>query len=908
MADLPLSAALGDLELQILFVDACLSRDPAAFAFLQSLPPHGSGMTAIADCFSRTVSRSPLNSPPGQGNYQSLGQALSKDQPGYGTPTLEYNRDPMGRSTASQDSAIDPDMHRLPPQGLESPPVPPAGTKPTATPFDYQSPFDMLRDSTGSNKSGKLVSSGSTATPATGPSSRPLPNPQVSGLRSSQASATQIPTSHTSTTTADTDFLSGSPAPGNMSSTPTSPAQGGGIPLVPQKAAGVVSGTSADRESSRDESGQSGVTGAAKDTAHARAASQSLETPESNLSEDDGIQAKYLAQGFVTRLREESAAPLDTSAGLTLRPSPAPQQLTISTHLPNQESLYISADPKEPFVLPIAIFPSPIAFSPGVKVAVNGLMTYATKAGRIRVIAQDSGAKMLLKKHEGRVVDMGIGQQRTQAAGRGGRPWRCLASVGVDGRLVIWKVPLRFDEDNATYEIFAEIQSEAGAHTAGQQGEHFTSLRWHPRDAAKLLVTTRDGRLIILRLDRGAFASAWKHGSPVPRSLTESEALADQDVLSLGLDIWATAWSPDGTAFAFVCDDNVLRVRQTSKPEWKVLEDRLSTEGPVTKLEFLSDAKARPQGFVIARAEGTKVDLVESPELSRPVASIAVQPPPRANEDAESIPPFGHVAWQQPDSTLLVSCSTRGSIFAFHVDFGARHSDVNGTAEGEDDVSFIERLAARRTNVRKGAVSPVITSLFIDHISEVPTPKPIISFNVDATRPAPGSSTCSVFCVNPIGISQIHIPREVMRPALAPPVIDTRRRSLAGEILVDVKVEKASEPVEPVIFTDAEPQSGSPATVEPDQTITLAKDALPSPRGPRGPRGIPSEPSADVKSTLSRELRSMEDSLHERLSRYVLTEIQKSGELDFARRASLDADDLTQNNGSKRRGHPTKQR
>lgn len=536
------------------------------------------------------------------------------------------------------------------------------------------------------------------------------------------------------------------------------------------------------------------------------------------------------------------------NVGLRINSSIPPQELVISTSRVNQEILY-TADPP-PHVLPITLFPSNMAYAPGRRVAVDGFISYATKAGRIRVIDQNSGARMLLKKHEGPVVDMCIGKPRAIVAdvgnphththsGSSSRRWRCVASAGSDGRLVIWKVPVRFEEDSAGYDILADVLAVDSNLLLGPEKNlsslsnvRFQAIRWHPRDPSVFLVSTNDRRLILVRLDRGAFAAMWKRGMPLGRTLSELEAFEGQDVLRSNCDVMAFAFSPDGSAFAFVTRDNMLTVRQTCKPHWIIMGGQLpSSESPITRLDFLSTPHGLIKGFLLTKRSGTRVEVVQLSEISEVIIGITLQPP--ASTQADNLPCFGHVVWQTQYSTILVSNSVRGSIFAFHVNFcelpteeensllrPMANIDNGRSAPQEDDASFIERVAASRqsSQMQRSRSNSWVASCtpFVDHISEVPSPDPIISFVLDeGLRPAPGpsSSNCSTFNLHPKGIHQLYLPKDVMihpddlnEERMSISLAPTRSLSLAGEILVDVKVEQEIAPVEVLEFGNDKPK------------------------------------------------------------------------------------------------------
>ncbi|KAA1097812.1 hypothetical protein PGT21_020890 [Puccinia graminis f. sp. tritici] len=580
--------------------------------------------------------------------------------------------------------------------------------------------------------------------------------------------------------------------------------------------------------------------------------SQTQATSSEPIQNNDNHHPSILASPHPHRSTTENKEKQPKSnVGLRINSSFPPQELAISTGQANPEILY-TAEPA-PHVLPITLFPSSMVFSPGNRVAVDGFISYATKAGRIRVIDQNSGARMLLRKHEGPVLDMCIGRPRAVVGDlnsntTSSRRWRCIASAGSDGRLVIWKVPVRFDEDTANYEILADILSVNSDLLLGPEKEllqapshlRFSTIRWHPHDPSIFLLSTNDHRLILVRLDRGAFAASWKRGTPLGKSLSELEAFEGQDVLRTNSDVVAFAFSPDGSAFAFVTEDKMLTVRQTSKPHWTIMGGQLpSSHGSITRLEFLATSAGVIKGFLITKRFGTRVEAVQLSEISEVVIGITLHPPEPV-DDLPLLPCFGHSAWQAQYSTVLLSNSLRGSIFAFHLNFCENSSADDellllkpghsegprlgaGTQPSDDDASYIERVAATRqsSQMQRSRSNSWIASrtMFVDQISEVPSPDPIISFVLDqGMRPPPGpsSSPVSVFNLHPKGIHQLYLPKDLIdfqtqsdqqpNPSqLAVP--PTRSRSLAGEILVDVHVEHQVQKAEVLDFSDDDPKS-----------------------------------------------------------------------------------------------------
>ncbi|KAG0142417.1 hypothetical protein CROQUDRAFT_135597 [Cronartium quercuum f. sp. fusiforme G11] len=128
---------------------------------------------------------------------------------------------------------------------------------------------------------------------------------------------------------------------------------------------------------------------------------------------------------------------------------------------------------------------------------------------------------MLLRRHEGTVIDMGFGRS---------------------------ELPVRFEEESAGYEIWVEVSG------------HFCALAWHPHVSSVLLISINDHKLVLIKLDHGAFGGMWKCGAPVGKSFNETEVFEGQEVIQINGNVIAFCFSPDGTAFAFMTDDGMLTV------------------------------------------------------------------------------------------------------------------------------------------------------------------------------------------------------------------------------------------------------------------------------------------------------------------------------------------------------------
>ncbi|KAH9817147.1 hypothetical protein DFH28DRAFT_1156954 [Melampsora americana] len=504
------------------------------------------------------------------------------------------------------------------------------------------------------------------------------------------------------------------------------------------------------------------------------------------------ITTSYMAINFLNDIKpNQSNEPIENPTHIInqnmITSSHSPQSITISISSANHESLY-RANSK---IIPITLFPSLFKFSNGKKVAVDGFISYATKVGRIRVIDQISGARMLLRKHEGIVIDMSIGKPNE------GKRWRCIGSIGTDRRLVIWKVPNRFEEESANYEVLVDLVIQ-------DESIKFMNLKWHPKDPSVLLVSTNDKRLILIRLDRAGFLGMWKRGIGIGRSISEVEGFEGQDIVQTNSNVVGFCFSPDGSAFAYVTEDGLITVRETLKPHWTIMGGQLSGTKPITKIEFITTSKTnKPIGFLIGRDEGRLLEIVSLISISKPMISIEFLVP-----DGTLVSEcFGDSNWLNRDQTILVSNSLRGSIYGFKLKVKEEEMDESQqmnhelnksqtqthhhhhSGKIEDDSIYIEGRRNKQTEEK----------IFVERIGEISTPDPIISFVIDEgsmTNQTNSSGEISTFNIHPKGIHQLFLPKDLLQAEVEEKKIKTkteegeeteegmyRRKSLAGEIL-----------------------------------------------------------------------------------------------------------------------------
>ncbi|BGP58666.1 hypothetical protein JCM8202v2_006335 [Rhodotorula sphaerocarpa] len=412
----------------------------------------------------------------------------------------------------------------------------------------------------------------------------------------------------------------------------------------------------------------------------------------------------YLAANYLPR----TPAPAPSWAPLGVRlprrvslPYDAPQHLTISTSDPHLEALV----PTAPEVTPIALFPVPAgdreSSAGAARRRTAGIweygIAYASAGGtgkhRVRVIDRESGAKVLLKgkRDEKDIVDLQVEQVEARPGAK-----RRIACVGREGRLSMWEVPDRFED-----EAEATKQSTRILNIAPNPDAQYAFARFVPDQRT----------LYAVRSDRVVSAFDLEHPSAKPKEIR----------LIGGGDIVDVAFSPDAVYAAVLTTESVVtfQLDNSSAQKKTKLEDVLP-EGSAHLAEqaaFVSPAPegmhaitspegipARPLGLAISSAHGTKIHIlpvhIQNGRLSlATTATVQIDvAPPRAAEDEPF--QYGQVEYHIKTQSLVVSHSLRGSLFTLRLAF----------VEGPDGEPLIR----------------------INHVLEHPTPEPILSFTLDS--------------------------------------------------------------------------------------------------------------------------------------------------------------------------------
>lgn len=136
--------------------------------------------------------------------------------------------------------------------------------------------------------------------------------------------------------------------------------------------------------------------------------------------------------------------------------------------------------------VPISRFSSELKFTHGRRIACEGLISYSTRAGRIRVIDPVSGARLIKKLHIGLVEDMAMSGVLNGT--------RRLASCSA-GRLSVWQVPASFETDDVPNPVLLDISSSPVS---------FGQVAFSPTDPRLLLAIDTEGKIYFMTLE-GAY-------------------------------------------------------------------------------------------------------------------------------------------------------------------------------------------------------------------------------------------------------------------------------------------------------------------------------------------------------------------------------------------------------------------
>ena len=467
---------------------------------------------------------------------------------------------------------------------------------------------------------------------------------------------------------------------------------------------------------------------------------------------------------LLSSLRLPASLPPIASAGLSLPPS-AGRHLSIDVSLPHLQSLSTASLE----VAPITLFKNDVKFAAGRRCgAWEKGISYATKQGKIRVIDRVSGARLLLKGHEAAVTDMAVAQEVEEVGGR-----RLLASIGEDSKLIVWRVPNQFEGTGSTsvppfassysladymnrYDKVLQVQGNP----ASAKSPRFRSIAFHPHTStSNLLLVACDALRSFLLIDlaqlppnrhEGTISENEVYSISTRIEMTEVRLVTPRsceqstDWLPCVQSIADFSFSPDGSAIIFLAHTGNVTILPTADPtpSAALFRSKLPPTDQLESVQFVSLPDSRPVALAVSSRQGTRFQVIPlgAATTTLPIIVDFTSPPPASNLH------FGHSSFHANSSTLFISSSSRGSLFALHL---AITDNVVQPTKPEDAAYF-----AALSSTQSAA------TLRIDHVLEISTPEIVISFLLDDSNVL--ENELSAICVHPNGIHQIafaHQPR-----------------------------------------------------------------------------------------------------------------------------------------------------
>ncbi|KAK4056062.1 hypothetical protein OIO90_002793 [Microbotryomycetes sp. JL221] len=434
-----------------------------------------------------------------------------------------------------------------------------------------------------------------------------------------------------------------------------------------------------------------------------------------------------LAQQYVTDQADEGLV-----VGLTLpRNDLVPQTLTIDI----ADSLIDSLSTTKVTTTPVALFNVPAHSRPrGSYVGAwpSGLC-YVTAKGRIRVIDKVNGTRILLKGgHSDDLIGLKVAKQ-TSTSDPDQQPRRVIASIGKDSGLVIWSVPDRCTEDTAGFEIHGKMTIDKDEFSSA-----LSLIELHPGYPKKgwIVAATTSGDIYTC------------YNSLSPTFIKNSIAK------ETGQSVVGLAFSPDGSAFASLRKNGDLVIHHTSNTGDEILRKKVSEyigDSTPSGIVFLSDHRCRPSAVAIFSRQYNTAHLISLHQSLDASKTVTIDFVNTEQPDVESTN-FGQCQYDQTTNTLYWSSLARGSLFCFQLSFPSSDNLLSQAAA--TDAEFFGLLQESCTMDGRPPR--------IDHVTEIPTTAPIVSFVLDdAVMPGEepdnedGNHKMGALIAHPEGIHQI---------------------------------------------------------------------------------------------------------------------------------------------------------
>jgi len=193
-------------------------------------------------------------------------------------------------------------------------------------------------------------------------------------------------------------------------------------------------------------------------------------------------------------------------------------------------------------------------------------------------------------------------------------------------------------------------------------------------------------------------------------------------------------FSPDGSLLAILTTQQ-CKIYRTSSNSFDMplhhgpLPSHTSQAVPseISFLTSIESSSSKPviRAVAISSHKGTQVDLIGFDHFATSVASIKLESPPDQNDTRFH---YSQIQYHDSSSTLLVSSSLRGSIFAFKLAFAPLPQELSSDLRSDSDTLSRLLTLPRPDPASKPSSRPIR----ISHVLEVPHPESILSFVIDS--------------------------------------------------------------------------------------------------------------------------------------------------------------------------------
>ncbi|KAI0340485.1 hypothetical protein BDW22DRAFT_1485930 [Trametopsis cervina] len=367
----------------------------------------------------------------------------------------------------------------------------------------------------------------------------------------------------------------------------------------------------------------------------------------------------------------------------------------------------------------IALVKVDSTFLPGSTIGATHWVAYAMTKGRVRVISRSSGDRTLLQlppvfAPSVAVSDMSVHGNR-------------LAGVTSDGGLVVWELPEVIRDDVAGKLVLCVLPAT--------DFDPLHAVKWHPREPDLIAVASETNVFLINIADAfHAFGG---------EAVSQSELQRVGQLFAASSPIIAFDFDVPRSALATISEDSTLTMWniRDKLPFWS---HRIRGDDMPSSLTFVDG------GVVIGRRNGTVFQLLTV--MGRNVLSTIHF----VNGSGDDPDMFGHVNYDARIQTLWIANNRRESMIAFRLNF-----DVSTPSPGGEEV--------------RGP--------FFDQVVEFAGPKPTIHFVIltahadphgteaqaacVAAKVPPGDLALVAFAVHSSGVDQILIRKEWFTSALA---------------------------------------------------------------------------------------------------------------------------------------------